>query len=125
VNWKSGLFGAMLAASYGIAPASAQVVDGAYSVTLTLVDGIVTSPCRSIPNAERTMTISGGTVSMMYSPRGAPFKGTVASDGTIAATTRSPSTGTIMNLTAKLDGTKLSGAIVGDGGCRFDLKGTR
>jgi hypothetical protein len=99
-------------------------LDGSYAMTLTLVDGFNTQ-CRTIPNAERTLTISAGAVSMPYSPRGTPFKGTIAADGTITATTRSPTTGGTMNLAAKLVGGKITGVITADGGCRFDLKGGR
>ena len=94
-------------------------------MTLTLVDGLTTSSCRSIPNAERTMTIASDSVSMPYSPRGTPFKGSIAPDGSISATTRSPSTGDVMTLTAKLDSGVITGQIVGQGGCRFELKGKR
>jgi hypothetical protein len=109
-------------AMFGVGQAVAQTVDGAYSVTLTLVDGF-SSPCNTMPNAERTMTITSGTVSMPLSPRGRSLEGTTSSDGTITATTRSPASGSVMTLTAKLEGSKLTGQIVGPGGCRFELTG--
>lgn len=114
---------AVLALDLASQPSRAQAAfDGSYAITLTLVDGFTTH-CSGIPNAERTMTISAGAVSMPFSPRGVPFKGTIAQDGSIAATTRVPSTGGIATLSAKLGGGKIAGEITADGGCRFDLAG--